>query len=167
MRLMAMRRSSFTIFICGPTDCGRLAHPLDAEHVPAIVSASRLEAPASTWIAEARAAAHEGARSAMPAAPRTRASSAPKHRVHGVFVSRGKHASYFDRGQCLWGCGGDVCRRSRGDSDADHQHRRDRHALEWRDLGALNRWPMRENFNRTSTLRSAPGSRPRPITSFR
>ena len=26
-----------------------------------------------------------------------------------VFVSRGKHASYLDRGQCKWGCGGDEC----------------------------------------------------------
>jgi hypothetical protein len=90
-------------------DCGRLGHDLDVEHVSAIVSASRFDAPPFAWIAEAwYAAAHEG--SACDA------SSAAHARVIGaeaagprVFVSRGKHASYFDRGQCKWGCGGDEC----------------------------------------------------------
>lgn len=90
-------------------DCGRIGHDLDAEHVSAIVSASRLDAPPFAWIAEAwYAAAHEGSV--------CDASSGAHARVIGaeaagprVFVSRGKHASYFDRGQCKWGCGGDEC----------------------------------------------------------
>ena len=90
-------------------DCGRAGHDLDAEHVSAIVSASRLDAPAFSWIAEAwYAAAHEDTV--------CDASSGAHARVIGaeaagprVFVSRGKHASYFDRGQCKWGCGGDEC----------------------------------------------------------
>jgi hypothetical protein len=90
-------------------DCGRIGHDLDAEHVSAIVSASRLDAPPFAWIAEAwYAAAHEGSV--------CDASSGAHARVIGaeaagprVFVSRGKHASYFDRRQCKWGCGGDEC----------------------------------------------------------
>jgi hypothetical protein len=90
-------------------DCGRLGHDLDAEHISAIVSASRADAPPAAWTADAwYAAAHEG--SACDASSGTAA------RVIGaettgprVFVSKGKHASYFDRGQCKWGCGGDEC----------------------------------------------------------
>jgi hypothetical protein len=26
-----------------------------------------------------------------------------------VYVSRGKHASYLNRGHCKWGCGSDIC----------------------------------------------------------
>jgi hypothetical protein len=73
------------------------------------VHAARGDVPASLWIAESwYAAAHEG--SACDA------SSGAQARVLGaeatgprVFVSKGKHASYFDRGQCKWGCGADDC----------------------------------------------------------
>jgi hypothetical protein len=90
-------------------DCGRLGHDLDAEHVSAIVSASRADAPPAEWIATSwYAAAHEGsacdASSAAAAGVIDAIGSGPR-----VFVSRGKHASYFDRGQCKWGCGGDEC----------------------------------------------------------
>lgn len=90
-------------------DCGRLGHDLDAEHVSAIVSAPRPDAPAAQWRATSwYAAAHEGsacdASSAAPAGVIDAIASGPR-----VFVSRGKHASYFDRGQCKWGCGGDEC----------------------------------------------------------
>lgn len=90
-------------------DCGRLGHDLDAEHVSAIVSAPRHDAPPSSWIADAwYAAAHEGsacdASSGAPARVISAEANGPR-----VFVSKGKHASYFDRGQCKWGCGGDEC----------------------------------------------------------
>jgi len=90
-------------------DCGRLGHDLDAEHVSAIVSAARIDVPPSMWIAEAwYAAAHEGsacdASSGAPARVIKAEANGPR-----VFVSKGKHASYFDRGQCKWGCGGDEC----------------------------------------------------------
>ena len=128
-------------------DCGRRGHDLDVEHVSAIVSAARLEAPASAWTADVwYAAAHEG--SVCDASSGARASvigaevSGPR-----VFVSRGKHASYLDRGQCKWGCGGDECGDGRvvtpsrivniGESDAPLN-------------GALwihsNRWPMKEKL---------------------
>ena len=90
-------------------DCGRLGHDLDAEHLSAIVSASRADAPPAMWIADAwYAAAHEGsacdASSGAPARVIGAEANGPR-----VFVSKGKHASYFDRGQCKWGCGGDEC----------------------------------------------------------
>ena len=90
-------------------DCGRLGHDLDVEHVSAIVSASRLESPSAVWTAEAwYAAAHEG--SACEASSLARADVIAAQRSGPrVFVSRGKHASYLDRGQCKWGCGGDEC----------------------------------------------------------
>ena len=73
----------------------------------------RLRAPPRcaivAWIAEAwYAAAHEDsvcdASSGAHARVIGAAAAGPR-----VFVSRGKHASYFDRGQCKWGCGGDEC----------------------------------------------------------
>ena len=90
-------------------DCGRLGHDLDVEHVSAIVSASRLDAPPFAWIAEAwYAAAHEGSACDASSGAHARVIAAETAGPR-VFVSRGKHASYFDRGQCKWGCGGDEC----------------------------------------------------------
>jgi hypothetical protein len=90
-------------------DCGRAGHDLDAEHVSAIVSAPSIASPAGMWIADAwYAAAHEGsvcdASSGAAARVIGAETSGPR-----VFVSRGKHASYLDRGQCKWGCGSDEC----------------------------------------------------------
>ena len=128
-------------------DCGRLGHDLDAEHVSAIVTSPQLDAPVEMWVAmQWYAAAHEG--SACDASSGARAdvigaaASGPR-----VYVSKGKHASYFDRGQCKWGCGGDECGDERaitatriiniGEIDAPLN-------------GALwarsDRWPMREKF---------------------
>jgi len=93
-------------------DCGRLGHDLDAEHVSAIVSASRLDAPAASWIAEAwYAAAHEGSACDASSGAQARVIHAEANGPR-VFVSKGKHASYFDRGQCKWGCG-DQCGEGR------------------------------------------------------
>lgn len=90
-------------------DCGRPGHDLDAEHVSALVSAPAIDGPPSAWRAEVwYAAAHEDtvcdASSGARALTLHAESSGPQ-----VYVSRGKHASYFNRGQCKWGCGSDVC----------------------------------------------------------
>ena len=76
-----------------------------------------------------------------------RAPSAPQRAGPRVFVSRGKHASYFDRGQCKWGCGGDECGDDRvivpsriiniGEIDAP---------LNGATWTQSNRWPMREKL---------------------
>ena len=90
-------------------DCGRLGHDLDAEHVSAIVSATRLDAPRSAWIAESwYAAAHEGSACDASSGAGARVINAEANGPR-VFISKGKHASYFDRGQCKWGCGSDEC----------------------------------------------------------
>jgi hypothetical protein len=93
-------------------DCGRLGHDLDAEHVSAIVSASRLNAPPSSWIAEVwYAAAHEGSACDASSGAQARLIKAEANGPR-IFISKGKHASYFDRGQCKWGCG-DECSEGR------------------------------------------------------
>lgn len=90
-------------------DCGRLGHHLDAEHVSGIVSASRADTPSSMWVADVwYAAAHEGSACDASSGAQARVIGAEANGPR-VFVSKGKHASYFDRGQCKWGCGGDEC----------------------------------------------------------
>ena len=128
-------------------DCGHRGHDLDAEHVSAMVSAPSLDAPASTWIAEAWfAAAHEGTVCDASSGARAGAIGATAAGPR-VFVSRGKHASYFDRGQCKGGCGSDACGDDRvlvparviniGEIDAP---------LNGAAWAQSDRWPMREKF---------------------
>ena len=86
-------------------DCGRGGHDLDAEHVSALIEPQA----DGTWAARLwYAAAHEdticdqssGARASTLGAV---TAGAP------VYISRGKHASYLQRGHCTRGCGGDAC----------------------------------------------------------
>jgi hypothetical protein len=91
------------------TDCGRFGHPLDAEHVSALLQAPRPDSPPESWTAAYWfAGAHEStvcdASNAAPASALNAGDGGPT-----VWISRGKHASYLDRGFCKWGCGGDVC----------------------------------------------------------
>jgi hypothetical protein len=90
-------------------DCGRPSHALDIERVSALVHAPRLDAPADDWQAAYwYAAAHEGTvcdASSGAAAQAVRATAVGPY----VYVSRGKHASYLNRGHCKWGCGSDLC----------------------------------------------------------
>jgi hypothetical protein len=90
-------------------DCGRPSHALDVERVAALVRAPSLHTPAGEWTALYwYAAAHEGTvcdASSGGAAEAVRANNRGPY----VYVSRGKHASYLQRGQCKWGCGSDLC----------------------------------------------------------
>lgn len=89
-------------------DCGWLGHDLDAEHVSAIVSATRLNAPPSLWIADVwYAAAHERSACDASSGAQARVINAEANGPR-IFISKGKHASYLDRAQCKWGCG-DEC----------------------------------------------------------
>ncbi len=88
-------------------DCGRPSHALDAEHVSALATGSDLQPEgweAVFWYA----AAHQGticdASSGAPASAVDAVTAGPT-----VYVSRGKHATYLDRGHCKWGCGSDSC----------------------------------------------------------
>ena len=90
-------------------DCGRLGHDLDVEHVSAIVSAARIDVAPPQWIAEVwYAAAHENSACDASSGAHARTIGAETNGPR-VFVSKGKHASFFDRAQCKWGCGGDEC----------------------------------------------------------
>lgn len=90
-------------------DCGRPSHALDTERVSALVHAPALDAAIDEWRADYwYAAAHEGTvcdASSGAAAEALRATGVGPY----VYVSRGKHASYLNRGHCKWGCGSDLC----------------------------------------------------------
>lgn len=129
-------------------DCGRLGHSLDAEHVSAIVSASSLDAPPAEWMADVwYAAAHEG--SACDASSGARATAiAATDRGPRIFVSRGKHASYFNRGQCKWGCGGDECGDDRAMTPAAIVNIGERNAPMNGATWVLSRqWPLAEKLS--------------------
>jgi hypothetical protein len=90
-------------------DCGRSGHPLDVEHVTALLSAPSAGAPADRWRALYwYAGAHENTtceNSHAMVAAGLRAT------VHGpdVYISAGKHASYLSLPHCAAGCGADSC----------------------------------------------------------
>ena len=90
-------------------DCGRRGHPGDVEHVSALI---RQEMD-GVWKAHYwYAAAHEDTvcdRSMFARAEELQAID----RGPEVWVSAGKHASYFSPELCNGGCGGDSCRAMR------------------------------------------------------
>jgi len=88
-------------------DCGRMGHPLDAEHVSALLRGSGSDA--SQWKALYwYAAAHED--TVCDASQITRASTLEAE-THGptVWISGGKHGSFLEEELCQRGCGGDRC----------------------------------------------------------
>lgn len=91
------------------SDCGLNGHPLDTEHVSALLSAGSTADPVSLWKAEYwYAAAHEDTVcDASHAAKSSFVGS--ESRGPTVWVSSGKHASFLDRGLCGGSCGADDC----------------------------------------------------------
>jgi hypothetical protein len=89
------------------TDCGRMGHPLDAEHVSALLSGKGTNVKdwhAIYWYA----AAHED--TVCDASQITRASTLhAENRGATVWISQGKHASFLEEELCRRGCGGDHC----------------------------------------------------------
>jgi hypothetical protein len=88
-------------------DCGRLGHPLDAEHVSVLLRGAGSDA--SQWRAVYwYAAAHED--TVCDASQITRASTLEAE-THGatVWISAGKHGSFLNEELCARGCGGDRC----------------------------------------------------------
>lgn len=88
-------------------DCGRVKHPLDAEHVSAFLVKESSGWRAQYWYA----AAHEDTVCDRGAAARARLLYA-EWRGPEVWVSRGKHASFLSESACRLGCGSDRCDRS-------------------------------------------------------
>ncbi len=91
-------------------DCGRLNHPLDAEHVSALVQGTDLTSLPETWRARYwYAAAHQDTLCDASSAAKAAVLKAEQHGPV-VWISNGKHASFFDLQDCEHGCGGDRCR---------------------------------------------------------
>ena len=87
-------------------DCGEMGHPLDAEHVSALVTRQDDDQwKALYWYA----AAHED--TVCDASQIARAATVDGER-HGpvIWISRGKHGSFLSELICTRGCGGDLCR---------------------------------------------------------
>jgi hypothetical protein len=91
------------------SDCGPHSHPLDTEHVAVLVTASDRDLATAKWKALYwYAAAHE--ETVCDVSQITRASTLHAEQSGAkVFVSPGKHASYFTEKLCRSGCGADRC----------------------------------------------------------
>lgn len=89
------------------TDCGRMGHALDTEHVSVLLRGtgeSAADWKAVYWYA----AAHED--TACDASQVTRAATIDAETKGAkVWISAGKHASFLGESLCEHGCGGDRC----------------------------------------------------------
>jgi hypothetical protein len=86
-------------------DCGRRPHPLDVEHVSAIViNAMGSNPQALYWYA----GAHEKTACDISSGARAGAIGAEQHGPV-VWSSSGKHALYLHKSMCHHGCGADSC----------------------------------------------------------
>lgn len=91
------------------SDCGRMGHALDTEHVSVLIQAQPTAVGAEGWHALYwYAAAHED--TVCDASQITRAATLGAETAGApVWISRGKHASFLNRELCSHGCGGDRC----------------------------------------------------------
>jgi hypothetical protein len=90
-------------------DCGEHPHPLDTEHVAVLVRASQNDMEQATWKAIYwYAAAHEQTVCDVSQIARATTLHAEDKGAQ-VWISPGKHASYFDERLCQRGCGADRC----------------------------------------------------------
>jgi hypothetical protein len=90
-------------------DCGRMGHPLDAEHVSVLLRAKTMDSPVEDWSAVYWfAAAHEGT---VCDASQMAAAKALDAEGQGatVWLSAGKHGAFLSEAICSQGCGGDRC----------------------------------------------------------
>jgi hypothetical protein len=95
------------------TDCGRLGHALDAEHVAVLLQTEKKRQSADDWHAAYwYAAAHED--TVCDASQITRAGTLDAT-TNGarVWISSGKHGSFLQEELCRRGCGGDRCAKTR------------------------------------------------------
>ena len=93
-------------YVLWERDCGRVSHPLDAEHVAALISMEDSGPRALYWYA----GAHEKTLCDMSSGARARSLSA-EERGPQIWSSAGKHALYFSKAKCDSGsgCGADSC----------------------------------------------------------
>lgn len=91
------------------TDCGRHGHPLDAEHVSALLQKKGGDPQTAEWIASYWfAAAHEDTVCDVSQIARSSTLHAEQHGAT-VWISPDKHASYLLASSCSAGCGADRC----------------------------------------------------------
>lgn len=91
-------------------DCGRAPHALDVEHISVLIGADRVDAAPTRWKALYwYAAAHEGTLCDSSNGARADAIDA-EFAGATVWISRGKHAAYFNPDLCSPGCGTDSCK---------------------------------------------------------
>ena len=90
-------------------DCGRMGHPLDAEHVAVLLWAKSWQSPAEEWKAVYWfAAAHEGTMCDASQIATAKALNA-EEKGATVWISTGKHGAFLSEQRCAHGCGGDRC----------------------------------------------------------
>ncbi len=100
-------------------DCGLNGHPLDAEHVSALLFSTTDTANVDAWKAVYwYAAAHEDTACDASHAAQSFTIDAEQHGPD-VWISEGKHASFLSLGLCRGGCGGDRCADMRPISSAN------------------------------------------------
>jgi hypothetical protein len=90
-------------------DCGRMGHPLDAEHVSVLLQAKKIDSPLEDWKALYWfAAAHEDT---VCDASQIAAAKALDAEEQGatIWISAGKHGAFLSEAICPQGCGGDRC----------------------------------------------------------
>lgn len=93
-------------------DCGKMSHALDAEYVASLIRAGEPGDSAEKWKAVYwYAAAHEGTVCDTSSVIRAEAIGAESGGAK-VWISSGKHGSYFSQQSCEQGCGGDRCENS-------------------------------------------------------
>jgi len=91
------------------TDCGAHGHPLDSEHVAALVRHSEDGSALGRWDAVYwYAAAHENTVCDVSQIARASTLDAVNHGAK-IWISPGKHASYLNETLCRRGCGADHC----------------------------------------------------------
>ncbi|MDE1175876.1 MAG: hypothetical protein PW789_04650 [Edaphobacter sp.] len=102
------RRIELHYYFLWRTDCGRLGHALDAEHVSVLLTGGTGDSAEGWRAVYWYAAAHED--TACDASQLTRASAlgAEDHGAR-VWLSYGKHGSFLNHELCRKGCGGDRC----------------------------------------------------------
>jgi hypothetical protein len=92
-------------------DCGSHGHPLDTEHISALVRASGSDLSSATWHAAYwYAAAHENTVCDVSQIARASTLKAEDHGAK-IWISPGKHASYLNETLCQRGCGADRCEK--------------------------------------------------------
>jgi hypothetical protein len=93
------------------TDCGKHGHPLDTEHVAVLLHGSENDVEGATWKAVYwYAAAHENTVCDVSQIARAKTLGSETAGIK-IWISPGKHASYFNETLCHAGCGADRCEK--------------------------------------------------------